>query len=76
MAHLTVRDVSRDVIAALQRRATANGRSVEVEHRELLREALLGSGGKFITRAAVLRQRLLSSVDSTETIPVMRDIEP
>ena len=73
MARLTVRNVSQDVVDALKRRAAANGRSIEAEHRELLRAALLGGGEEFAARAAALRQRIRSSVDSTETIRAARD---
>ena len=76
MAHLTVRNVSEDVGDILKRRAAANGRTVEAEHRELLRAALLGSNQKFAARATALRQRLHSSVDSTDTIRAVRDGEP
>ena len=73
MAHLTVRNVSADVVEALKRRAAANGRSAEAEHRELLRAALLGTNEHFAARAAALRQRLHSSVDSTDIIRAVRD---
>ena len=39
MAQLTVRRVSPEVVGALKRRAAANGRSAEAEHRETLRAA-------------------------------------
>ena len=73
MAHLTVRNVSEDLVAALKRRAAANGRSLEAEHRALLHAALLGANADFAARAAKLRQRLRSSADSTETIRSCRD---
>ena len=73
MANLTVRNVSQDVVDALERRAAANGRSVEEEHRELLRTALLGAKRDFAARAARLRQRLHSSVDSADIIRAVRD---
>ena len=73
MADLTVRNVSREMVDALKRRAAANGRSVEAEHRELLREALLGEYKNFAVRAAALRRRLQSSVDSSEKIRTARD---
>ena len=76
MAQLTVRNVSDQLVAALNRRAAANGRSAEGEHRELLRAALLDTHEDFATRATALRQRLSSSVDSTETIRAMRDGAP
>ena len=73
MAHLTVRNVSDEVVDALKRRAAASGRSAEAEHRALLREALLGKGEDFAARAAELRRRLRSSVDSTDIIRADRD---
>ena len=76
MADLTVRNVSGDVVAALKRRAAANGRSVEAEHRELLRAALLGADDDYAARAKALRQRLHSSVDSVDTIRAARDGAP
>ena len=72
MAHLSVRNVSEDLVAALERRAAANGRSVEAEHRALLHAALLGANADFAARAAALRRRLRSSADSTETIRAAR----
>lgn len=41
MSQLIVRNLDPIVVTALQRRAAANGRSAEAEHREILREALL-----------------------------------
>ena len=73
MAQLTVRNISEEVVGELKRRAAANGRSAEAEHRELLRAALLGSEDNFAERAAALRQRLRSSVDSTDIIRADRD---
>ncbi len=73
MAHLTDRSVSEDEIDALKRRAAANCRSAEAEHRAPLREALLGTDEAFVARAAELRRRLRSSVDSTDIIRADRD---
>ena len=73
MAQLTVRNVSAAVVQALKQRAAANGRSAEAEHRELLRSALLGADEDFAARAHALRQRLRSSVDSTDIIREDRD---
>ena len=50
------------MVDALKRRAAANGRSVEAEHRELLLSALLGTTEDFATRAEALRQRLHPTV--------------
>ena len=73
MAHLTVQNVSEEVVDALKHRAEANGRSAEAEHRELLRAALLGANEDFAVRAATLRRRLRSSIDSTDIIRADRD---
>ena len=73
MAQLTVRNVSREVVGALKQRAAANGRSAEAEHREILRASLLGTETDFAARAAALRRRLRSSVDSTDTIRADRE---
>lgn len=40
MAQLLVRNVEEETVARLKARAAANGRSVEAEHREILRAAL------------------------------------
>jgi plasmid stability protein len=66
MAQLTVRNVSAQVVRILKQRTAAHGRSAEAEHREILREALLEGKEDFATRAQALRQRLRSTVDSTE----------
>lgn len=60
-------------MTALKQRATANGRSAEAEHREILRASLLGRVEDFADRAEQLRRRLRSSVDSTDTIRQDRD---
>ena len=73
MAQLTVRQVTDRIVRELKQRAAANGRSAEAEHREILRRALRGSSEDFATRAAALRERLVSTVDSTEVIRADRD---
>ena len=73
MAQLTVRKLSTQVVDALKRRAAAHGRSAEAEHREILRKTLLADDGNFAHRARIMRQRLQSSVDGTETIRADRD---
>jgi plasmid stability protein len=42
MAQLIVRNLDDDILKRLRRRAAESGRSVEAEHREILREALVG----------------------------------
>ena len=44
MAQLLVRNLEDEVVAELKKRAARTGRSVEAEHREILRAAL-GRGG-------------------------------
>ena len=43
MAELILHDVEDDLIAALEQQAVKNGRSPEAEHREILRQHLLGN---------------------------------
>ena len=73
MAQLTVRNVRDQIVRALRQRAAAHGRSAEAEHREILREALLEGEENFATRAKALRQRLRSTVNSSEIIRADRD---
>jgi plasmid stability protein len=54
MAQLIVRKLDDDIVKRLRRRAAESGRSVEAEHREILREALIGS-----QRRRSLKQHLL-----------------
>ena len=42
MTRLLVRDLEPEVVQALKRRAVQHGRSAEAEHREILKQALLG----------------------------------
>ena len=58
MSQLIVRNLDPAVVAALQRRAAANGRSAEAEHREILRTVLMpeSAGG-------TLKQLLLEMPD-------------
>jgi plasmid stability protein len=44
MAQLVVRNLPNQVVVSLKRRAAEHNRSAEAEHREILREALLGEG--------------------------------
>jgi antitoxin FitA len=73
MGQLTVRNVSAELVRSLKQRAAAHGRSAEAEHREILRQALQDSAGDFETRARALRERLRSTVDSTDIIRADRD---
>ncbi len=42
MTRLLVRDLEPEIVKALKQRAVKNGRSAEAEHREILKQALLG----------------------------------
>ena len=42
MTRLLVRDLPPEVVPALKRRAAKHGRSAEAEHREILKETLMG----------------------------------
>ena len=68
MAQLTVRKLPRQIVDSLKQRAAVNGRSAEAEHREILRQTLLRADGSFADRARAMRQRVSSSIDSTDTI--------
>lgn len=55
MPQLLVRDVPRDVVEALKRRAAEHGHSAEAEHRAILEAALCAGRAGFWRRAAALR---------------------
>lgn len=46
MTRLLVRDLDPEVVKALKLRAAKHGRSTEAEHREILKQALLGTKRK------------------------------
>jgi antitoxin FitA len=76
MAQLTVRKVDDRVVRALKQRAASRGRSAEAEHREILRAALLQDAApkeRFAVRAARLRSRLRSDLDSAALVRADRD---
>jgi len=75
MPQLLVRDVPRDVVEALKRRAAEHGRSAEAEHRIILEKALRAGRTEFWERAAALREatRGRISVPSEELIRQDRD---
>ena len=54
MAQLIVRNLDEKIVASLRRRAAEQGRSVEAEHREILREVLLSK-----RKSKSLKQHLL-----------------
>ncbi len=73
MTQLTGRKVSSEVVGALKRRAAANARPAEAEHRDIQRASLFKAREDFATRAEALLRRLRSSVDSSEIIRANRD---
>ncbi len=54
MARLIVRNVDEEVVNELKKRAAESGRSVEAEHREILRNVLLGDKAGVSFKAALL----------------------
>jgi plasmid stability protein len=56
MAQLIVRSLEPEIVGALRKRAAERGRSMEAEHREILREALRGG------RRQISLKRLLLDV--------------
>jgi plasmid stability protein len=75
MAQLIVRDVDDDIAQALRTRAAANGRSVEAEHRMILREILrpAETTTDFAAAAARMRVRLRRGTDSESLVREGRD---
>jgi antitoxin FitA len=75
MPQLLVRDVPRDVVEALKRRAAEHGRSAEAEHRAILEEILRVGRAGFWQRAAALRAATHGriSVEAAEFIRQDRD---
>ncbi len=75
MAQLLVRDVPRDVVEALKRRAASRGRSAEAEHRAILESALKPGRSDFWERARALREATRGRIkgDSAELIRQDRD---
>jgi plasmid stability protein len=75
MAQLLVREVPRDVVEALKRRAASNGRSAEAEHRLILEAALKAGRAAFREKAASLRERTAGRIvgESADLIRADRD---
>jgi plasmid stability protein len=71
MAQLIVRDLDEELVRELKIRAARRGRSMEAEHREILREALRGRGER-----KTLKQRLLQmpSVGEDADFARVRDL--
>ena len=54
MSQLIVRQLEVEVVRALQARAARRGRSAEAEHRDILRQALIGGASKQSLKALLL----------------------
>lgn len=70
---LIVRNVDPALVAALKRRAAEHGRSMEAEHREVLRKALAPGRKDFWELAAEIRSRARWDGDSAALIREDRD---
>ncbi len=75
MPQLLVRDVPRDVVEALKRRASSHGRSAEAEHRAILEQALKAGREGFRARAGRLREETQGRIvgESADLIREDRD---
>jgi plasmid stability protein len=75
MPQLLVRDVSPEIVDAIKRRAAANGRSAEAEHRAILEESLQAERNAFREVAKRLREQTAGRnlSDSTDLIREDRD---
>ncbi|HEV2364636.1 MAG TPA: Arc family DNA-binding protein [Caulobacteraceae bacterium] len=75
MAQLLVRNVPAEVVDALKKRAIANGRSAEAEHRAILRATLTAARDAFWEEASRLRRATRGRIrgDSAELIRRDRD---
>jgi len=74
MGQLLVRQLRDDLIEKIRKRATANGRSVEAEHRAILEEVLSKPAEPLWVTARRLRQKTGDlGTDSAETIREQRE---
>ncbi|MFN3815036.1 FitA-like ribbon-helix-helix domain-containing protein [Brevundimonas sp.] len=73
-ASLHVRNVEEDIIRALKKRARENNRSIESEHRELLRRALAPRlDTEWERRAAALREATKGKLSTPSEILIRED---
>jgi len=73
MPQLLVRDVPRDVVDALKRRAAGHGRSAEAEHRAILEQALKDGRDGFRARAARLRDETKGRIEGESADLIRQD---
>jgi plasmid stability protein len=72
MPQLIVRQIEERVVKKLKQQAGAHGVSMEEEHRQILRESLLGKAGKGISFKQYLRQ--MPDVGPDELFERKRDL--
>lgn len=70
--NLHVRNLDDQLIAKLKRRAARHGRSTEAEHREILRQALLGEKEPSFERLAAELRRLTGRRKQTPSEILLR----
>ena len=71
--HLHVRNLDDDLVARLKRRAARHGRSVEAEHREILRQALSGESEPDFDRLAAELRALTATRRQTPAEALLRE---
>lgn len=72
MGQLLVRNVPKEVVDALKRRATDHGRSAEAEHRAILASVLSADRDRFRLEAARLREETRGRI-LTNTTDLIRE---
>ena len=72
---LTVRNLEEEVVQELRLRAARHGRTVEAEHREILREVLLPTKGKRPLKELLLAMPEGEEADFERTPDRGRDVE-
>jgi plasmid stability protein len=73
MPQLVVRKIDEAIVRALKQRAAARGVSVEVEHRAILRDALLSKKRKRVSFKAALAS--MPDVGADEDFVFERDVD-
>lgn len=71
--HLHVRNLDDEIVSRLKRRAARHGRSVEAEHREILRQALLSEAEIDFDRLAAQLRALTAKRKQTPSEKLLRE---
>jgi plasmid stability protein len=71
--HLHVRNLDDELVARLKRRAVRHGRSVEAEHREILRQVLSGESEPDFDRLAAELRALSATRRQTPAEVLLRE---